>query len=415
MARTKFVPLDGLSLLIFVSVIPFVTACEGDDPGDQVYVTDDGTGSGGGDSSASGASSGATGGNGGASGASAGNGAGGAGDSGGSGGGAPGGTSGAAGSGGVTEPNECVGTPVAATASPVDFIFIIDQSGSMTEEATVVTQNFGGPLLQILGASELAYKIVLVADKDDSTVPVCIPPPLGAQNCESADPTKFYQSNVRVGGNALLSTLISSYDHATMPWSAALREHSEKAFIAVSDDDAVDLDESQFTTALTQLQPAGVFGSEVSPDFVFHSIVGLESSATPADPIQVVPCETSASPGEVYQQLSVSTGGVRFPVCSPNYNPAFELIVGQAVERTKCRYSLALAGLTDTDRAKVNVTYTTGGGADVPLHLAPAGACDQGWQYDSTEGKVVLCSQTCADLLGEPEASVGFVVGCDSV
>ena len=407
MAHTKLSPPAGLSLLISFSVIPAVSACQRDDPGDKVYATDEGGGgSGGSDSSAAGSSaSGAIGGRGGASGGVAGTGA--------TGGTGAAGSAGSAGTGGV-EPNECVGTPVATLRSPVDFIFTVDQSGSMGDEAMRIEQNLSGALPPVIAATALDYQVVMVADALDSSIPVCIGPPLGGNACGEPG-ARFFQSNVHVGGNAVLSTLVSSYDHATMPWSGALRAHSEKAFIVVSDDDSVDLDDNAFLTAVAQLQPSGVFGTEDSPDFVFHSIVGVASEAAPADPIQVTACGSLSSPGEVYQHLSVRTGGVRFPICNQDYSPAFQQIVDNAAKRTKCRYSLDLAGLQDTDRSKLNVTYTTGAGTDIPLHFAPSGPCDRGWQYDATESKVVLCSQTCTDVFDDAEGSVRFLVGCDSI
>ena len=164
-----------------------------------------------------------------------------------------------------------------------------------------------------------------------------------------------------------------------------------------------------------QLPPSGTFGTEAAPDFVFHSIVGVQSEATADDPIQAVACATASSAGAIYQSLSVHTGGVRFPICSQNYTSAFQSIADNAVRRTRCRYSLDLAGLIDTDRLKVNVTYTTGAGVENRLPLSPAASCARGWQYDASQGKVVLCSETCADVLSDTEGSVQFVIGCDSI
>ena len=41
------------------------------------------------------------------------------------------------------------------------------------------------------------------------------------------------------------------------------------------------------------------------------------------------------------------------------------------------------------------------------------GDCTEGWQFDST-GKVVLCSQTCAEVKADKAAHVQLVFGCST-
>lgn len=426
MESSKLVPQAGLSALISVMSLGATTACQGDDPGNEVYTSPGNSGSGGGDSSVAGSSGvGATGGSasagtssGGGSGTATGGNGGVTGGTGGSSGtGATGGTSAGGTGGAVVNPEDCVGTPVAAETSPADFIWLVDQSGSMSNEAMNIEQNFAGGFWQRLEAAGVRYKIVMVAKADDGNVPVCIPPPVGGAQCGERG-NNFFQSNVHIDGDTALLTLISTYDGAVDPWSGELQAHSEKAFIAVSDDDVGSYDDSAFLAAIATLQPAGVFGTVEDPDFVFHSIVGLANEAGPSEPIVSTTCGglgEVVSAGSAYQRLSIATGGARYPVCNQNYNPAFQQIVDTAVQRTTCRYSLDAAGLAATDRQKLNVTYITGGGTENPLPLAPAGSCEQGWQYNATESKAVLCSQTCADILNDPGGTIRFVTGCESI
>ena len=91
----------------------------------------------------------------------------------------------------------------------------------------------------------------------------------------------------------------------------------------LTDDDA-DTSAEDFLRQLAELD-SRAFGSGSSPSLVFHSVVGLREKDDPTEPyspdepVQEELCAGEHSSvlnsGEVYQELSRITGGLRFPLC----------------------------------------------------------------------------------------------------
>ena len=66
-------------------------------------------------------------------------------------------------------------------------------------------------------------------------------------------------------------------------------------------------------------------------------------------------------------------------------------------------------------RDEVNVIYTPGSGSgDVLVGRDDSPDCQNGWQFDS-DGRVVLCPQTCATAQNDPAGKIELLFGCDSV
>jgi hypothetical protein len=70
------------------------------------------------------------------------------------------------------------------------------------------------------------------------------------------------------------------------------------------------------------------------------------------------------------------------------------------------------------DRNRVNVNFTRGSGAAVPILQDNTAACDQGadgWQYADSDTKIILCGPTCAKVKSDPGARIDIVLGCRTV
>ncbi|HMI87178.1 MAG TPA: VWA domain-containing protein [Polyangiaceae bacterium] len=75
------------------------------------------------------------------------------------------------------------------------------------------------------------------------------------------------------------------------------------------------------------------------------------------------------------------------------------------------------AGLP-VDRSKVNVNFTPGAGAAVPILQDNTALCDQGadgWQYADNDAKIILCGPTCAKVKSDPGARIDIILGCRTV
>ena len=95
---------------------------------------------------------------------------------------------------------------------------------------------------------------------------------------------------------------------------------------------------------------------------------------------------------------------------------ALSAITGKALT---CSFDVPIgpAGLP-VDRTKVNVNFTPGMGATVPILQDNTAPCDQGadgWQYADNESKIVLCGATCGKVKSDPEARIDIVLGCRTV
>src|SRR5919198_1551815 len=167
---------------------------------------------------------------------------------------------------------------------PIDIILVIDNSGSMIEEIQAVQNNINVNFAQILDASGIDYRVIVVSKHGPLTNgSVCISAPLSGTNCnpvpaKPAFGNRFFQYDVEVGSLDSLATLLSSYDTPDalnpVPWGNWIRPDSLKTFIEITDDGS-SMAAPEFEPALYAKQPAGIFGSDVERDYLLHSIIGI--------------------------------------------------------------------------------------------------------------------------------------------
>lgn len=345
----------------------------------------------------------------------------------------------------TTMDSACADTSAEASlvSVPVDIIIVIDSSGSMNGEIEAVERNINDNLATILDAAGVDYRVIMLAeyrdDGGDASDGVCISSPLsGIVDCTSrdrGDPTpgdRFFHYDERVGSRNSLEKILETYgaaddrEQAPMGWSQWLRPGAQRAFLEITDDQS-SMDFEDFETALfalPTLMRESDFGTPEERNYVFHSIIGMTENdpATtawpPTAPVQGDRC----SPGSVsaapnYQELSILTGGLRFPLCN---NDSFDVIFEQIAEDVVRGVSLGCSfeperppGGETPDFDRVVVLYQPGGGeADSLTRVASEADCvANGFYLDGSQ--INLCPALCAIAEEDEEGVLSVHVACE--
>ncbi|MCP4445853.1 MAG: hypothetical protein GY811_10995 [Myxococcales bacterium] len=342
----------------------------------------------------------------------------------------------------TVEDEACAQNSAAAVSisKPVDIIFVIDNSGSMGEEIEGVQNNINTNFAATIGASGIDYRIIMIARHGNFNGPesICISSPLSGHSCSPipAQPTltnTFKHYSVEVGSHNSLTRLLGAFNSADefglapTGWSEWLRPDSFKVFIEFTDDSATDYTAIELDDALLALDPAA-FGTADDRNYVFHSIVGLQAKDAmdstiahlPTDPIESTRCTVGAmNPGVNYQELSVLTGGLRFPLCVPDhYDVIFQEVAQGVVESVglPCTFAPPAAPEGETlDLERVIVIYTPGGVGDANSldRVADEASCaDNSW-YVNGEDAISLCPTTCTLVEADEAAAVKILTGCE--
>lgn len=330
---------------------------------------------------------------------------------------------------------------------PVDIIIAIDSSGSMSGEIAAVERNIDRNLASILDAEGVDYRVIVVAEYRDSGGDpgdgICIGMPLSAiPDCTSpprspVNGARFFHYDARVGSTNSFQVLLDTYDapdpHGLAPngWREWLRPGAKRAFLEISDDDSR-MAYTEFETelfALTNMAgDATDFGDATARNYVWHSIIGMAANDPPdapwlpTDPPQLSRCSPgSAGFGEDYQELSILTGGLRFPLCNnDSFDVIFRYIAQDVVSGValSCSYAPERPPGGETpDFDRVVVVYEPGPGMGMPRSLrrvADAAACGAG-DYYVEDATIELCPMTCDALEDDDMGSLGVHVACEQL
>jgi hypothetical protein len=357
------------------------------------------------------------------------------------------------GSGGMAA---CVATTAEATLEkkPVDIIFLIDNSGSMGDNITSVQKNINDNFAAIIAASGVDYRVIMISEHGPvGEESICIKAPLSSTDCNPvpAEPGQndpiFFQYSIPISSHDSWCKAIEGYD-GTLPdqfglaptgWSQWLRKEAFKVFVEITDDNVScslngttlkdnnkatdgETTAAAFDSALLAIGP-DQFGDAAKRNYVWHSIIGLVENdpATavyaPGDPIITGVCDTAVHPGTGYQALSITTGGLRFPICQfASYDLVFQEIAKGVIDGAKvaCEFPVPEAPAGDTiDLETVVLNYTPGGMGDAQKmkQVAGAAACMPSSFY--IEGDLIkLCPDTCAIVQKDGKAKIEIAFGC---
>ena len=298
---------------------------------------------------------------------------------------------------------ECAAVRVAAMTgfTPVDIVWIIDNSGSMSEEASLVQTNINS-FAAAFASVGIDLHVVFI------TAPgfVEVPAPLGT------DASRFLRVNVSVASHDSLDILLSAYP----TYSAFLRRNAVMNFIDITDDES-DMGAAAFVSAMR-----GMLGK----NFRFHIIASPPgSSHTPfgigfSMPGCAGPSGEAADNADIYWSLSTMTGGRQFSICSEDWSGLFhDLSTTLAVAMPlPCVYAIPEppAGMS-FDPMRVNVVHTLVDGTTttVPNVGDYTGCTDQGWYYEgdpAAPDQIVVCPNTCRIFEDDTTGSVDVALGC---
>jgi hypothetical protein len=333
------------------------------------------------------------------------------------------------GTGGVGGGDSCATQQADAAImhEPVDIIVTIDNSGSMQEEIDAVESNINVKFANILQASGVDYRVILVSrhEKKGRQTSICVTAPLSANTVcpptpdQPAFTERFYQYSLKVDSLNSLSLLVDTFD-ATVPdefklapmgWGAWLRPNASKVFLEITDDNSTTMTAADFIAKITA--KSAQFGTAAVPTFIFHSIIGIGEKPvvtqpwTPDEPVQTSLCTGNSDPvenaGPVYQELSRTTGGLRFPLCQYNaFDAVFEAIAKDVVSHAAiaCEFAIPASPMgKDLDLSKVAVSYDAGDGTAPKTFgqaMTSADCQPDAFFIDPAAGKIQLCPDTCA-------------------
>lgn len=382
------------------------------------------------------------------------------------------------------DPQQCASTTVTAQNAhlPIDIIVVIDTSLSMTEEIDAVERNINENFAAIIQASGVDYRVVLFGAYGTDNNPVfhpaskvqellvCIEAPLGPEGCatrsSSATPHNpdrffhFYQGvNSDLAWCVMQSTanapprnyVLAPSAPSTDPllqqgWLSLLRPDAHKVFIVIGDDGKWALSCPEYTGPnppfggtkeqlwakrfdqwLLRVAPEH-FGTAQERRYTWHSIVGIgakgQEAYEPSEPVDYdfsLRCPSASTPGLAYQELSVTTGGLRYPVCShESYDAVFRRFADGIVKQSAlpCEFKIPTPPTgAQFDPNLVNVTYSPSGSMPEKLESVPnqaaCGALD-GWYYNDAAAPtaILACPQTCGRLSADQSGSVDVELGC---
>ncbi len=300
---------------------------------------------------------------------------------------------------------ECSAVTVGAESSiaPVDIVWIIDNSGSMSDEASLVQERMNDFAAGIV-ATGLDIHVVLITAAGFVTVP----PPLGT------DPTQFLRIEEDVQSTNSLEKLLSTYDR----WQPFLRRSAGLHFVIVTDDES-NMPEATFRTMM-QERLLRTFRAHVivSPPGSTHSFGGFRMDGCSG------PRDDAADNGDIYWALASNTGGLQMNICDEDWSRLFtELNRAIAVPVTlPCVYEMPPPPEGESlDPLRVNVEYTSGAGVveTIPNVGTYERCTGEGWYYEGEDPanpeRIVLCPNTCRRLELDGSGVVRIALGCATI
>jgi hypothetical protein len=304
----------------------------------------------------------------------------------------------------------------------VDVIVIVDNSGSMAEEAAQVREGIN-TFAGVLGASGLDYRVVMISALGGWGTSVCVPPPLGTgiPDCRSGPEGRLLPIDTLVGSIDGPDVFFAVYPQM----QEFLRPGSLRAFLWVTDDNAA-MSADDFRIGLERLDLDNVFGATVH-----HAIVGYhgEDYANWANR-GAGACSSLARVGFTYLSLAQcrDNGGNEIPgctegaiarVCDSEWSDTFAEIARRTEsvairEPVSCRLVPPEAPEGEVlDYSRLSVTYRSGEESSLLRH-ATSGRCVNGWQFDddSSPTAIVLCPDVCRRVQSDRDAELEVAVAC---
>lgn len=343
---------------------------------------------------------------------------------------------------------------------PVDIIFFIDNSGSMSNEIQGVQSNINNNFAQIIDMSGIDYRVIMVSAFGAYTSQkICVEAPLGGipvNGCKTppakpVNTAKFFHYSYSIASTdtwcklhgSFKGTLKDQFNLAPMGWQTWLRPDSFKIFVEITDD-RVNCNANGYSYADLNTVQGGVtaatkFDNDIratspmhfgtAPDkrnYNWYSLVGLAANVPPEtpytakDPIITGKCPTAVNGGIGYQTLSNMTDALRFPLCdTTKYDAVFQAIAQGVVSNTKisCEFTIPPAPMGKTlDPDSIVVNFTpTGQMNPVEFKQVPDANMCTPMSFYVQNGKVILCPEACAAVQGDKTGKVEVKFSCEPI
>ncbi len=329
----------------------------------------------------------------------------------------------------------CAAVRASATLqkAPVDVIFVIDNSGSMTAEILEVEKRINSDFATIIKDSGVDYKIIMISRHGDSASQrICVKAPLSGTTCmpiptNPANTTNFFHHSLTINSTDSYQKIISSYPN----WSAQLRSGAFKTFVEISDDtnsgnfaDGVAATAANFDTKLLALSPTH-FGTATNRNYIFHAIIGVPNNPAGANvpwpytaAVQNTKCTSAADVGVVHQDLAILTKGLRYPICNTaDYSPVFRAVADGVIKGAKVACDFDIPPPPPMKEYKLDTAQLeftpSGGGAARIFNIVPDQASCKPDSFYILNNRVYLCGTTCTDVQADTGAKIEFLLECN--
>jgi hypothetical protein len=297
---------------------------------------------------------------------------------------------------------------------PVDILWAIDSSGSMSDEIELIQERMDG-FVEFMETTGIDYRVLLLAGEHESaqSFNVCLPPPLSSvDSCPDQDGPRYRHVDTHVDSFNALRQFVEHYDN----YSDFLRPDAAVHMVVVSDDES-DLSASQFLINLRELghQP-------------FIDNLTVHSVASEPEEMCILgfcwdggcsgPYGNAANAGNEYIELSEQTGGIFSNICSAEWDPIFASMAESVLASTRMPCAFELPETPDglvVDYESVTISFESEDGAIVDLErVFSQDECGLGkWHYDdhSSPSYIKICSESCGEIFGSLEITIGCEKG----
>ena len=320
------------------------------------------------------------------------------------------GGSGAVGS--LSDGGECTGVSQQAENSiaPVDIVWAIDNSCSMTFEAGEVQNHMNLFAQQILNQG-LDVHVAAISEAGPPgfgfggiSNGICIPQPLGSGSCPNDSNMPVYMRvDHSVSSSSSLVDLLNYYPQ----YKAIFRKNSVKYFAVVTDDNS-SMSAAEFIQGVGSLDP-GWFNS-----WRFFGVFCTGSCGA---------LGACAQTGSVYLDLTQQSATTPGDLClgQSNFAGVFSALATTVTNNVQLACDWEIPPPPDGqqfDSSRVNVEHRpSNGGPKQPIYwVENEAACagGDGWYYDNNDAptRVFACPNTCNVIKNDLNGAIDILFGC---
>ncbi|HTM46510.1 MAG TPA: VWA domain-containing protein [Polyangiaceae bacterium] len=323
----------------------------------------------------------------------------------------------------ATEPS-CAAVHSAAKRADANFLFVIDQSGSMDDPAPgdalgrtkwEATRQALGDALDVLamqtnakvGLSLFPVRDPILQCSIQQTPDVPVAKLSAAQRVllDGALDAVAPRGDTPIGG-----TMMYSYEFLRQQ---IVEQHtlSGNTFVVLFTDGQETCDQAAAQSLVDK-------NTHLATEFNIRTfVIGAPGSEGERARLSQIAFEggTAVAP-DCNHDPSTHTGDCHFDMTEKD---DFAAALGMALDdisndrSVRCDFQVPSQG--DIDLGKVNITYTNSqSGEVITVPQNASGPCDQvdGWQYNDDLTRIRLCGQSCDQVLADPDGSVSILLGC---